>query len=186
MARVHGLENTTGPACWRFSIIWRELLPGRRLIRRVMKLIWRIFSVVVCRYKNIMDSLRAQSVTPLARIRHRRRPVLLNGLLALLFVAQVVIPIQSHTRWAVDDNGHVVEICTLHGTVNTDPASDESTSRSPAMAFSLLLAEALCAHIDIQPSWLALLFVPTSPAVLGRPTQRSVHHALIRGPPSLV
>ena len=138
-----------------------------------------------------MGHQRAQCIALLSRVRHLGRNTVLHWTLALLFVAQALIPIQSHTRWAVDGNGHAIEICTLHGTVSIDPANDgpvagQQDDRTAAMAFSLLLTGALAGHTELQPAWLALLSVPTPPAVIGMPTQRPLRFAHIRAPPSLV
>lgn len=113
--------------------------------------------------------------------------------MAMLLCAQALIPIQSHTRWAVADDGRVVELCTLHGTVLVDAATgqpladpDQDDSRSPAMAFSLLMAEALVGHAIVQPVWLALRVAEIAPAVIGTPMWRMLRHTSIRAPPSLV
>ena len=134
---------------------------------------------------------RQQGDSPLRSIRHQGQRLAVLWMLASLLLAQALIPIQSHTRWAVADDGQVVEVCTLHGTVSVDPATGEPLAeqdddRTAAMAFSLLLAEALSGHIEIQPAWLALLSTPVPPAVIGMPTQRPLRHAHIRAPPSLV
>jgi hypothetical protein len=141
-----------------------------------------------------MNAPRQQGKTPLGTLRHPQQRASVLWLMALLLFAQALIPIQSHTRWAVADDGQVVEICTLQGTVlmtlhadgqPAEPAAERS-DRGPAMAFSLLLAEALSTHIDIQPAWLALAAVESSPAVIGTLTRRALRHAHIRAPPSLV
>lgn len=133
---------------------------------------------------------RQQGNSPLSNIRHQGHHLVVMWLVALLLLVQAFVPIQSHTRWAVADDGKVVEVCTLHGSVSVDPATGEPLAqdddRTAAMAFSLLMAGALSGHIEIQPAWLALLSTPVPPAVIGMPTQRPLRHAHIRAPPSLV
>lgn len=111
--------------------------------------------------------------------------------MASLLLIQALIPIQSHTRWELADNGQVVEVCTMHpgasvNTAGSEAPAQQDDDRTAAMAFSLLLAEALSGHFDVQPAWLALLSTPVPPAVIGMPAQRPLRHARIRAPPSLV
>jgi len=121
-------------------------------------------------------------------------------LVSLVLIAQAMIPLQSHTRLAVDESGMVVEICTLDGVVEktvstqsgiptlidhpSDPDSD--TDPTPAMTFSQLMAEALLALDAAQPSWLALQVSEPAPAVIGTLVRRPHRLASIRAPPSLV
>jgi hypothetical protein len=128
----------------------------------------------------------------LGDLRHQARHGVLLWALALLLFAQALIPIQSHTRWALTDDGQVIELCTLHGTVAVDEtgklvsdSDQQDQDRSPAMAFSHLLASALTGQAVTQPTWLGLIVRETPPAVIGIPTQRSLRHTPIRAPPVL-
>lgn len=132
-----------------------------------------------------------QQTSPLDRLRRQRGRLAVLWILSLLLFAQALIPIQSHTRWAVADDGRVVELCTLHGTVLVDAdtgqplAEQDDEGRSPAMAFSQLLASAVSGHAVAQPAWLALVAIESPPAVIGIPTQRTLRLAHIRAPPAL-
>ena len=141
-----------------------------------------------------MDSASAQfgTLMPALREMRARRFVLLW--MSLMLLAQVLIPIQSHSRLGVDGDGMVVEICTLQGvqhlvmnphTGELEPQVDED-ARSAAMDFSLLMAEAVAAQADVQPAWLALLSDEPPPAVIGTPSPRSVSFSSIRAPPALI
>lgn len=137
-----------------------------------------------------MASFRQQGVSPLHRMRHPDRHSAWIWVMTMLMLAQALFPIQSHTRWALADDGQVIEICTLHGSVSVDPSSGEPTQqdddRTAAMSFSMLMAEALSGHFEVQPAWLALLSTPVAPAVIGKAAQSAPRHAPIRAPPSLV
>jgi len=127
----------------------------------------------------------------LGDMRHQARDGVLLWALALLLFAQALIPIQSHTRWAVADDGRVVELCTLHGTLARPADGDLSPAgqddgRSPAMAFSHLLASAITAQPVIQPAWLTLVSRESPPAAIVLPAQRPLRLAPIRAPPALV
>jgi hypothetical protein len=138
--------------------------------------------------------IRGQQGAPLlGTIRHQGRRSGLLWLMALLLFVQALIPIQSHTRWAVADDGRVLELCTLHGTVLVDADTgqplaeqEQDQSRSPAMAFSQLLASAVSGHAAVQPAWLALVAIESPPAVIGVPTRRTLRLAHIRAPPALI
>lgn len=127
----------------------------------------------------------------LGDLRHQARDGVLLWALALLLFAQALIPIQSHTRWALTDDGQVIELCTLHGTVVIDDrtgkliSDQQEQGRSPAMAFSHLLASALIGQAVVQPVWLGLIVTETPPAVIGMPTRQLPRHARIRAPPVL-
>lgn len=143
-----------------------------------------------------MISYRQQSLSQmLGRFRRGEYRRAWLCLMSLLLLAQVLLPIQAHTRWAVNDQGQVIELCTLHGSVmmtltrdgKPQPAAQpQQDDRTAAMSFSLLLAGALSAVPEIQLAWLALSTVDTPPAVIGTPTQRPLRLASIRAPPSLV
>lgn len=114
--------------------------------------------------------------------------------LSLLLLTQAMIPLQSHTRLAVDDQGMVVEICTLQGVKQQSlrlhpgdaPDSEDTDSQaSPAMAFSQLMAEALLALDMVQPAWLALQVSELPPPKTRSPHRRPHRLATIRAPPSL-
>ena len=120
--------------------------------------------------------------------------------IAITLIAQAFIPLQSHTRLAVDEHGMVIAICTLDGmvemTLSTEPgapglddpdsAHDTDADPTPAMTFSQLMAEALLALEASQPSWLALQVSEHAPASIGSPFRRPDRLASIRAPPSLV
>ena len=128
------------------------------------------------------------------------RGSLVPWFIAVALIAQAMIPLQSHTRLAVDERGMVVEVCTLDGivekTVSTDDGiptlidhdqdSDSDTDPTPAMLFSQLMAEALLALDAVQPAWLSLQVSEQPPAVLGIVIRRPHRLASIRAPPSLV
>ena len=86
-------------------------------------------------------------------------------LLSLLLLLQGLFPLQLHTVLVRDDNGQLLEVCTLEGikTVVLDehgnPVSDSTkgNERSAAMAFSQLMAEAM-------PDIAEPLIVDSSPA----------------------
>ncbi|TNF95156.1 MAG: hypothetical protein EP297_11645 [Gammaproteobacteria bacterium] len=69
----------------------------------------------------------------------------------MLLLLQGLFPVQLHTYLVHDDNGRVVEVCTLEGTKTLvldedgNPVEHERTDneRSAAIAFSNLVAEAL-------------------------------------------
>lgn len=118
----------------------------------------------------------------------------LAWVLSLLLLAQAVIPLQSHTRLAVDDQGMVVEVCTLLGPEQQAlslrhaeaPDSDDTDSQaSPAMAFSQLMAEALLALDMVQPSWLALQASEIPSPETRSPYRRPHRLATIRAPPGV-
>jgi len=113
-------------------------------------------------------------------------------LLSFLLLLQGLLPVQLHTVLVRDDNGRLLEICTLEGirTVAIDehgnPLSDssEGTERSAAIAFSQLVAEVL-------PDTTEPLLVHSSPADFHhpRPHIQLVSTALpgllpIRAPPA--
>lgn len=129
------------------------------------------------------------------RLRQRSERLAVVWTLALMLVAQALFPIQSHTRWAVTEDGRVVELCTLQGTVVVTLTRDgelpaespaQQDDRTAAMAFSQLLAEAHTGMAHVQPAWLTLQTVEPPPAVIGAPVQRALRQAPIRAPPSLV
>lgn len=134
------------------------------------------------------------TLSPLHRLRDRKRRSTVLWLLAFVLLAHTFIPIQSHTRLVVDGDGIVVEMCTLQGTTLVElpidgtqhaPSTDDS-KLSPAMAFSQLAAEALLGTPDTQPAWLSLVTREPPPAVIGTPTRRPLRSFRIRAPPSLV
>lgn len=132
------------------------------------------------------------SVFATLRQPHCRQAML--WLIGVLLLAQGLIPIQSHTRYAVSAAGVVVELCTLQGVrqVIVDPLTgdlqmldDHQGERSAAVDFSLLMAEAVVAHAEVQAGWLALIAVEPPPTVIGIPTPRHSSFASIRAPPSI-
>lgn len=119
---------------------------------------------------------------------------------AITLIAQALIPLQSHTRLAVDERGMVIQICTLDAIVektvsiedsistllDRNKDSDTDTDPTPAMLFSQLMAEALLTLDAVQPSWLTLQVSELPPAVLGTVIRRPQRLTSIRAPPSLV
>ena len=83
--------------------------------------------------------------------RQYRRQVLL--LLSLIFVLQGIFPLAAHTQLARDNQGRLVQICTLEGTKsyrldNGNPLGEDQSSdtyRSAAIEFSGLLVEIVLA-----------------------------------------
>ena len=120
------------------------------------------------------------------------RRSLLHWLLASLFVAQALVPVQSHTVLRSDGHGHVKQVCTLHldaaraDLPDIQPGADESAKRSAAVDFSLLLAEALDTHaavaFGLAESRSRPLLATMPPAAGSRPEG----HSLIRAPPGLI
>ncbi|MCW8964813.1 MAG: hypothetical protein OQL16_13540 [Gammaproteobacteria bacterium] len=72
-------------------------------------------------------------------------------LLSFLLLLQGLLPVQLHTVLVRDDNGRLLEVCTLEGVKTVvmdehgDPVSDstQGNERSAAIVFSQLVAEAL-------------------------------------------
>lgn len=115
--------------------------------------------------------------------------------LACLLVAQALFPIQLHTRFAIGGDGQVMQICTLQGvkTVQLDPVSGEEQvlahsddTRSPACAFSLLMAGAITGSAAVLPGWLMLATARVDPIPPKAPSAPVLRHTAIRAPPALV
>jgi len=131
----------------------------------------------------------------LGSIRARLHGSATPWVLSLLLLAQGLVPLQSHTRLAVNEAGIVVAVCTLEGIVEQTlqleidqqpaPAAPDSAP-NPAMLFSQIMAEAMLALDAEQPAWLALKVSEPPPAVVGTPVRRPHRLASIRAPPSLV
>ena len=96
--------------------------------------------------------------------------------LSIALVAQVLVPLQSHTRFAADESGQVVLICTLAGnkTISLDeflgrdaPVDDAGLDEihNPAMLFSQLLAENVSGLTEllVRPFFLSAVDVDTTP-----------------------
>ncbi|MFM1892227.1 MAG: hypothetical protein RLZ44_1304 [Pseudomonadota bacterium] len=77
----------------------------------------------------------------LARLHHNPDLPRLAAVLVLVVLAQVLLPLQSHTRVVRTTDGIARQICTWDGTRTTDP--ERSERDSPAMLFSQLAAELL-------------------------------------------
>jgi len=129
----------------------------------------------------------------LSNFRRRARDGWMIQALAILLLAQAAMPIQAHSRWAVTDDGQVVELCTLQGTVPITVHLDgeqgnttEHEQRSAAMLFSLLLGESFNTHAELQPAWIALYATSNPPIAIIPPAQLTLRLAFIRAPPSLV
>lgn len=128
----------------------------------------------------------------LSRMRELGRRPGLPWLLGILLFAQTLIPLQSHTRLEVNDQGIVVEICTLNGVTSMvlhqndeAPYQDGGDEpRSPAMAFSQLMAETLMDLASVQPAWTRLAATIHPPAVVGEPSLSNSRLTSIRAPPS--
>ena len=131
----------------------------------------------------------------LSSMRARLHGSAVPWMLALVLLAQGLIPLQSHTRLAVDDAGIVVAVCTLEGVVEQAllpeldpqpaPAAPEFDP-NPAMLFSQLMAEAMLVLDAIPPTWLSLQVSEPPPLVIGTPAGRPQRLTSIRAPPSLV
>ncbi len=118
----------------------------------------------------------------------------LTWLLAVTLLAQGLIPLQAHSRFAKDDQGQTILICTLAGTqtisldtwLGRDVAHDESTldqGLNPAMLFSQLMADntPVLGALTVQPYFLpAITTVELPQAALPRVPFRSPRN---RGPP---
>jgi len=74
------------------------------------------------------------------------------GVVSLLLLLQGIFPVQLHSTLVKDDDGNLVQVCTLYGlkTIALDDAgnpldgeSHDDDQRSPAIAFSELMAEAV-------------------------------------------
>lgn len=113
-------------------------------------------------------------------------------LLSLLLLLQGLLPVQLHTTLVRDDNGRLLEICTLEGiqtlVVNErgELVSDfiKDNERSAAIAFSQLMTEALP---DVaEPLLIHSLFIAlhySQPSVLSVPSTPS-GLLPIRAPPA--
>lgn len=92
---------------------------------------------------------------------HSLRAVLAQCLVALFFF-QALLPIQAHSRIAVNDQGIAVVICTLQGdktvTLDLEGADHGNTAPSAAMLFSDLINDLTPVHGVLRPT----------PMVLGR------------------
>jgi hypothetical protein len=142
-----------------------------------------------------MKTLGTFESSLLSRMRGLGRRPLLPWLLGVLFLAQALIPLQSHTRLEVNDQGIVVEVCTLDGVTSVvlhlndqSPRQDggDDEQRSPAMAFSQLMAEALLDLAAVQPTYISLAASIQPPAVIGTPSFSDSRLTSIRAPPSQV
>jgi hypothetical protein len=147
-----------------------------------------------------MRSLSNNSDSLLNAMRVFGRDSFVPWFIAIALIAQAMIPLQSHTRLAVDERGMVIEVCTLEGIVEKtvsaadgtpeltehDTDFDSGADTTPAMLFSQLMAEALLALDAVQPAWLALQVSEQPPAVIGTVTGHPLRRASIRAPPSLV
>jgi len=117
-------------------------------------------------------------------------------ILGLLLLTQGLIPLQSHTRLAVNDAGIVVAVCTLEGVVEQTllPELDQKLpvpdapefDPNPAMLFSQLMAEAMLVLDAIPPTWLSLQVSEPPPPVIGTPAGRPQRLTSIRAPPAQV
>jgi len=113
-------------------------------------------------------------------------------LLLLSLLAQLLLPVQAHTRWHVDDRGRLVELCTLQGvqSVLIDPDSglpqpvQPDPGFSPAMAFSALLAHAVVAGCAALPSQHVRCELPAAQRAVATPLPPDLSDAPIRGPPA--
>ena len=121
----------------------------------------------------------------------RNRQGLLHWLLASLFVAQALVPIQSHTVLQADGKGHVKQVCTLHldaargDLPQIQPDASAAPERSAAVDFSLLLTAALDTHAEVVFDHPTLCSAPPSGVVPVAPALRLVRHGPIRAPPGL-
>ncbi len=137
-----------------------------------------------------MFSGRIHPAHPYAGMHHHRQRLPLIWAMVLLLLSQTLIPIQSHTRWSINETGQVIEICTLHAggalaDQDGEGADTQASDRTAAMTFSLLMAAATSGGADLQLAWLALLPRPIPPAVIGTPSRRTPRFAPIRAPPVL-
>jgi len=113
-------------------------------------------------------------------------------LLLLSLLAQLLLPVQAHSRWHVDDHGRLVELCTLQGmqSVLIDPDSgvpqplQPDPGFSPAMAFSALLAHAAVAGCAVLPSQHVRCVLPAAQRTVRTPLPPDLSAATIRGPPA--
>jgi len=133
------------------------------------------------------------SVPLLTAMRGLSRQGVVPWIMALLLLAQALFTLQSHTRLEVNDQGLVVQVCTLGGIVEMQvdsiPGSpapvDIDNESNPAMSFSQLMAEAMLALAAAQPAWLSLRASDQPPAIVGTPVRRPLRLSAIRAPPFL-
>ena len=112
----------------------------------------------------------------------RRRLALL---LILIFLGQILVPLQAHTGWRTTPDGQVVMICTLQGVkpLVVSNGDIDSHASSPAVRFSLLLSTA-APQADVlisPPTVLARMTVIDRPAI--SVTETLPPRRSIRAPP---
>ena len=120
----------------------------------------------------------------------RQRAII--ALVALTLFAQILMPIQSHTRLVKTGDGRLVVLCTLQGLVSAEVDDDgvidagkvvHHTGQSAAVKFSQLLASASPdAFIPRLLGAPAIHAAPTMPA-LARVPRIAFRQQPIRAPP---
>ena len=138
-----------------------------------------------------MHAKRINGPSLMTRMRDLAQRPGLPWLLGFIMLGQILIPLQSHSRLAVDERGIVVEVCTLDGLSERTiypggehPQPDDGDRQySPAMVFSQLLAEALLNLAAVQPVWTSLAVEERPPATIGTLPPSFSHHTVIRAPP---
>ena len=123
------------------------------------------------------------------KLRSRRLRDRLVPLLSFVLLLQGLFPLQLHTVLASDNDGHLVQVCTLHGfdVVNLDPDLPEKNSAgqslSAAMAFSSIMGSAISGiampvlHLAKQASYDIVLQAESGLSVV------TTRHLSIRAPP---
>jgi hypothetical protein len=112
--------------------------------------------------------------------------------LLLSLLGQLLLPVQAHTRWHIDERGRLVELCTLHGLqkVRIDPDSGAplpvapDPGYSPAMAFSGLLSHAAVPTLAVLPARFGRYLRSVSRRTERTPASPALPDAAIRGPPA--
>lgn len=116
----------------------------------------------------------------------------LAWLLALLVVAQNLLPIQSHTNYVTTESGQTILMCTLHGLQPADITSMDKNAllqldiSSAAMQFSDLLSYATqaLAFYSLQIHTVVELSLKPLPKINFSPFFKRSH--AIRAPPTFL
>ena len=104
----------------------------------------------------------------------------------------LLLPVQAHTQWHIDERGRLVELCTLQGlqALRVDPDSGDVLPEvpdpgfSPAMAFSALLTHTAVASFAVLPGQHQRCALPAPQRAVRTPPPPDLPDAAIRGPPA--
>ncbi len=126
----------------------------------------------------------------LLRIKHREKTRQLAFVLVLLFVAQMLFPMQLHTRLVQDNNGVPIIVCTLdgyrHQTLDLNSAHQSLLTDqipSAAMLFSDLLSQASGDIPVVSFGRITVHSYLDLPQDVLDPALPTVRRSQIRGPP---